>query len=372
MTTFVEVFDMGGHGPRAAIKDSIDMAGLPTRAGSRALADAAPARAHAQVVAGLLAAGYRLVGKANMHELAFGTTGINLWTGTPLNPHFPAYVPGGSSSGSAVAVAAGEADVALGTDTGGSIRIPAACCGIYGLKPSFGRVSRSGVMPAHSTLDCVGPMARDLDALVACMRAIDPGFGALPAVEGARIGLVDVSVSAPICAAVEAAVQASALPVTRIALGELDAAYQAGLVIINAESYAACHALLKTGLIGADVARRLQAAGTTTAAAVAEANEVRHRFTAQVDQALQACSVLALPTMADAPPLLGEAADTSKLVSMTSMVRPFNLSGHPAIAIPLPGPQGYPISLQLVAAHGQDELLCALARHIAHRINPTD
>ena len=106
MSVFVERLDLGGNGPRVGIKDSIDVAGSPTRAGSRALEQAAPADAHAEVVANLLAAGYHVVGKTNMHELAFGTTGLNHWTGTPLNPHFPAYVPGGSSSGTGVAVAA--------------------------------------------------------------------------------------------------------------------------------------------------------------------------------------------------------------------------------------------------------------------------
>ena len=144
MTLFVEKLDIGGAGPTVAVKDTIDIAGFPTRAGSRALDDAAPAAANAEVVQRLLDRAYHIVGKTNMHELAFGTTGINLWTGTPLNYHFPAYVPGGSSSGSAAAVAAGQAQLALGTDTGGSIRIPAACCGVFGLKPSFGRVSRQG------------------------------------------------------------------------------------------------------------------------------------------------------------------------------------------------------------------------------------
>ncbi|MEX5669531.1 amidase family protein, partial [Pseudomonas neuropathica] len=88
---------------------------------------------------------------------------LNAWTGTAANPRYPGYIPGGSSSGSAAAVAARLCDFALGTDTGGSVRIPAACCGVYGLKPTFGRVSRKGVMPAHSTLDCVGPLARDMD-----------------------------------------------------------------------------------------------------------------------------------------------------------------------------------------------------------------
>ena len=368
MIVFVEMLDLGGEGPRVAIKDTIAIAGFATRAGSRALDDAAPAAANAAVVERLLAAGYHIVGKANMHELAFGTTGLNAWTGTPLNVRFPDYVPGGSSSGSAVAVAAGLADVALGTDTGGSVRIPAACCGVFGLKPTFGRVSRDGVMPAHTSLDCVGPFADDMDALIGCMRAIDPSFGELPDTSGVTIGLVDVAARAEIRNAAEAAVAAGGFATGRVGLSEFVPAYDAGLVVINAETWAACGDLVATGRVGEDVARRLLAASKTTATDVQAAEQVRTAFTAQVDAALRSFPILALPTMADAPPLVAEAADTSKLVGMTSLVRPFNLSGHPAIAIPLPAGD-FPMSLQLVAAKGQDELLCAVARQIAGRLN---
>ena len=159
---FVEKLALGGGGLRVGVKDSIDIEGVPTRMACACYADAPPAERHAEVVRALLDAGCRIVGKTNMHELAYGVTGINRWTGTPINPRAPGRVPGGSSSGSAVAVAAGLVDFAVGTDTGGSIRIPAACCGVQGLKPSFGRVSRLGVHPAKSSLDCVGPFARDV------------------------------------------------------------------------------------------------------------------------------------------------------------------------------------------------------------------
>src|SRR5690606_8879821 len=150
----VSEFLLGGSGRRVAIKDSIDIAGYPTRSGSHAFADAPPATRHAHVVQAVLDAGWQIVGKTSLHELAFGVTGINDWSGTPVNPQAPDRVPGGSSSGSAVAVAAGLADIAIGTDTGGSVRVPAACCGIAGLKPTYGRVSRIGAQPAVSSLDC--------------------------------------------------------------------------------------------------------------------------------------------------------------------------------------------------------------------------
>lgn len=383
MTIFVQNLDIAARDaergptvaiPTVAIKDTIDVAGYPTRAGSRALADAAPAGDHAEVVTRLLDAGWRIVGKTTMHELAFGTTGINHWAGTPTNPLFPAFVPGGSSSGSAAAVAAGLADAALGTDTGGSVRIPAACCGVFGLKPSFGRVSRRGVLPGQTTLDCVGPFAATMERLVACMAAIDPSFGPLPDPSTLSIGLVAVEADPRFAAAVRRAVKACGLPLRDVRLSGMAAAYDAGLSVINAETWAACGSLVAGGLanslVGPDVAQRLLAASRTTADALEKAEAVRASFTAEVDALLETTPILAMPTMAGPPPLVADAADTSRLVGMTSLVRPFNLSGHPAIAIPLPPIDGAPASLQLVAAKGADERLCAVATLLAASAAP--
>ncbi|WP_042698235.1 amidase [Azospirillum sp. B506] len=380
MTIFVQTLDIAGDAadrdtlPTVAIKDTIDIAGTPTRAGSRSLDDAPPVPAHAEIVRNLLAAGWRIAGKTTMHELAFGTTGLNRWAGTAPNPKFPDFVPGGSSSGSAAAVAAGMVDASIGTDTGGSVRIPAACCGVFGLKPTFGRVSRQGVMPARSTLDCVGPFAADMGSLVACMAAIDPSFlpgsGPLPSIDGVAIGLLETDADAGLTAAVRAAVETAGLPVQPVRLTGMRAAFEAGLSIINVETWAACAALVETGLVGEDVAFRLRNAARTTVEEVARAEEVRTAFTAEVDALLDRVAVIALPTMAGPPPLVAEAGDTSRLVRMTTLVRPFNLSGHPAIAIPLAPVDGAPASLQLVAAKGADELLCAVATRIADRLPP--
>ena len=116
------------------------------------------------------------MGRTNLHELALGVTGVNPWFGTPVNPLDPALVPGGSSSGSAVAVATDEADVAYGSDTGGSVRIPSACCGTAGLKTTWGRIPLEGVWPLSPSFDTVGPMARDVAGLVAGMALLEPGF----------------------------------------------------------------------------------------------------------------------------------------------------------------------------------------------------
>ena len=153
MTTFITRYETSGPGVRLAVKDLIDMAGEPTTAGCRAVAErAVPADRDAVCLAGAREAGARIVGRTNLHELALGVTGVNEWYGTPVNPLDPSRVPGGSSSGSAVAVATDEADVAYGSDTGGSIRIPAACCGVAGLKTTWGRIPLAGCVAAGAQL----------------------------------------------------------------------------------------------------------------------------------------------------------------------------------------------------------------------------
>lgn len=371
MSTFISQFLLGGNGKRVAIKDSIDIAGHPTRSGSRAFAEAAPAAQHAEVVEAILAAGWQIVGKTNLHELAFGVTGINDWTGTPINPQAPDRVPGGSSSGSAAAVAAGLADIAIGTDTGGSVRVPAACCGIAGLKPTYGRVSRVGAHPLQSSLDCVGPFARTMDDLIAAMQVICPGFNAqgLPA-EGARVGFIEVDCDAHLQASLGAAADRAGWHRSSLFLSEFEAAFAAGLTVINFENWAALGHLTGQGLIGADVEQRLLAASRTTAADLAQAEKVRTRFTQQVDAALENFDVLLLPTLPSLPPTLVEARSASKAVAgMTPLVRPFNLSGHPALSVPVElDCGGLKVGLQIVGRKGADEQVCAFGAQLQQRM----
>ncbi|HVF31595.1 MAG TPA: amidase, partial [Acidimicrobiales bacterium] len=183
----------GGDGPRLAVKDAIDVAGAPTTAGCAAVADVAePAAADAPCVANARAAGARVVGKANLHELCFGTHGGNPWFGHPVNPLDPQRLVGGSSSGSAVAVAVDEADVGYGTDTGGSVRLPAACCGLVGLKTTFGRIPTDGVWPLSVSLDTVGPLARDVAGVVTGMGLLEPGFSVDGVAAGTVVGRVRI------------------------------------------------------------------------------------------------------------------------------------------------------------------------------------
>ncbi|WDD93148.1 amidase [Burkholderia sp. FERM BP-3421] len=367
MTGFIDTVTFGGPGPTIAIKDTIDIAGRPTRAASRALADAPPAAQHADVVRLLLDAGWQIAGKANMHELAFGMTGINDYTGTPVNPQDATRIPGGSSSGSASLVGLGAVDAALGTDTGGSIRGPAACCGVTGLKPTFGRVSRRGVAPAESTLDCVGPFARDIRMLAAAMAAIAPGFDrtlATTPVTDCTVAQVVVDADPAIAAALDAAIRAAGYRSRRIVLDDLRAAFDAGLTVINAETSRAFGHLVATGRLGADLDARLRTAATTTPATQAAAEVVRARFAAQVDFALRNADVLVLPTLPALPITLDEARSGVSVIAMSSLIRPFNLSGHPALSLPLPL-AGSPLKsgLQIVGRKGADEQVCAIAAH---------
>ena len=369
----IEEFSIGGDGLRVAVKDTIDIAGRPTRCGSRALADAAPAGRNAKVVDALLAAGCRIVGKANLHELAFGVTGVNAYTGTPPNPRFPGRIPGGSSSGSAAAVAAGLADFALGTDTGGSVRIPACCCGVHGFKPTFGRVNRRGVQPPASSLDCVGPFAATAAMLTRAMTIIDPTFSPETLDHTPCLGAVAVEASPDVAAAVDTALAASGAAVTPVALAGMKAAYAAGLTIINRENWQALGALVTSPAgeaIGPDVRSRLLAASATTNEAVAEAEAIRAAVSDEIDSALEGYDALVMPTMPDVPPRLEEASDARAAIRITALVRAFNLTGHPALTVPLMTADGLPAGLQLIGRKGDDARLCALAEWLEARLAP--
>ncbi|WP_355661117.1 amidase [Halomonas salifodinae] len=371
MTSVIEALALGRGPKRVVVKDTIDIAGHPTRAGSAALAEAPPARRHAEIVERTLSVGYRIVGKANLHELAFGMTGLNAWTGTPENPCFPEWIPGGSSSGSAAAVAAGLAEVGIGTDTGGSIRLPAACCGLYGLKPTFGRLDRRGVMPAATSLDCVGPIAADLEELIAFMAAVDPRF-VIPATQDLpRVARLDVAADDAIQAAVEECLTEASLPMTSATLGLLDEAYSAAMAVINRETFDACAAWRDDTRLGADVARRLRAAGETSDTELREAEALRRAFTREVDRLLETHDVLALPTLPHAPLTRAAAEAGEQDLTISALLRPFNLSGHPALTLPLVPRAGYPLALQLVGRRGDDAGLCRAARLLAGALRAT-
>ena len=358
---------MSGPGLRVAIKDLIDVAGLPTTAGSRAIAEqAVPAVADAACLSGLRAAMARgeacLAGKTNLHELAYGISGINAAFGTPVNPLDPLRVPGGSSSGSAVAVASGEADVSYGSDTGGSIRIPAACCGVAGLKTTWGRISLTGVWPLAPSMDTLGPMARDVAGLIAGMRLLEPGFS-LPAESGAAppprvVGRVVIGADPTIDQAVDAALAATGWEVIPVVLDGLDQATTAAMTVLDAEAWASdgVHVETAPDKIGRDVLARLRAASTITPAQLSSARVQAARWRATLSSLWDRVGLLALPTLLGFPPALDQSREMVRIRGLTS---PVNLAGVPALALPVPSGGPLPASIQLVGPPGGEEILLA-------------
>jgi amidase len=353
---------MEQHAPaglRLAVKDAIDVDGVPTTVGCAAVADrATPATADAACVGTARAAGAVVVGKTNLHELCFGTAGTNPWFGNPVNPLAPDLVPGGSSSGSAVAVAVDEADVALGTDTGGSVRIPAACCGVVGLKTTWGRVSVDGVWPLAPSLDTIGPIARDVEGIVAGMRLLEPGFAPAPAAARVigRVRFPGIDVDPAIDADIDAVLAAGGWEVVEIDVSALPFDDGGFPVVIAVEAWHANrHLFDHPERIGEQIRGRLEYAGTVDPGRMPAAIEQQATWQAEVRAAFERCEVLALPTLALDPPPVG--ADGV----VNALVHPWNFAGTPAISLPVGRRRPIPTSLQLVAPWGGEELLCATA-----------
>lgn len=365
MTTFLARLDPPtGDGPTLAVKDMIDVEGLPTTCGSRPIAaQATPATSDARCVATARAGGARLVGKTNLHELAFGGSGVNPYTGTPVNPLDPARIPGGSSSGSAVAVALGEAEVAFGTDTGGSVRTPSACCGTVGLKTTQGRIPLDGIQPLAPTMDTVGPMASTVAGVAVGMALLEPGFSPSggPASVLGRFRLPGV---APwIEDAIDRLLATAGIPLEDVELPGWDAADRAGTTVVFAEA-ARIHAelLARSGAdLGDEVRDRLEDGSRLTTDEYEAARNQAGTWRTEVDEALRRAPVIALAAIVDEPPPL----DDPLRISTRRPNVALNLSGHPALVLPVPrnlvGTGRLPTAVQLVAAHGGEELLVATA-----------
>jgi aspartyl-tRNA(Asn)/glutamyl-tRNA(Gln) amidotransferase subunit A len=365
-------------GSIVSIKDLFDVAGEPTRAGSKILADEAPpAAADAPVVRRLRAAGAVIVAKTNMTEFALGAIGANPHFGTPGNPRDRARVPGGSSSGAVVTVGDGMADIAIGSDTGGSVRIPAALCGITGFKPSRQRVPTAGAFPLSTTLDSIGPLA---NSVADCARAdaVMAGEDFVPLeplpLAGLRFGIaqgfplekLDAAVAAAFAAATERLEQAG-VRVTRETLPLLDDMRQVNAYggIVQPEACAIHRDRLKRRAADIDpnIRARIERGCAMTAADYIGMLYARERLVQAMERRLAGLDALIMPTSGIVAPTIAEVADpeifaarNAMLLRNTSIGNFFDLCG---ISLPLPAP--LPVGLMLLSRNGTDHALLRIA-----------
>jgi len=373
------------YGIPIAVKDLIDLQGWPTRAGSPQFFGNAPAGRDAFVVEKLKAAGANMLGKTHTHEIALGVTGINPHFGAVRNPHRLTHISGGSSSGSAAAVAAGMCLGALGTDTGGSIRIPAALCGVVGMKPSFGRVSTSGVLPLSWNLDHVGVLAgtvEDAAILLQVMAGydpLDPASSNLPVGDylshiddGARgwrvaqlAGEYLAESDAGVLNAFDEAVRVfSALGarLTPVEIPELRRAASANTHMLLADAAAFHRERLAAhpDWFGADVRQRLEAGQAQSAAEYSLARRAQSELKRHFESFFADYDLLILPTTASVAVPIEGLQSAEYAPRLTRFTAPFNLLGLPALTVPCGKLDGLPVGLQIVGpAWAEDRVLRA-------------
>jgi aspartyl-tRNA(Asn)/glutamyl-tRNA(Gln) amidotransferase subunit A len=368
------------HGIPIALKDLFATRGVRTTAGSRVYENFVP-DFDATVVERLHAAGAVMLGKLNMHEMAYGITSANPHYGPVRNPWNLEHSPGGSSGGSAAAVAANIAYMAMGTDTGGSIRIPAAFCGTVGLKPTYGRVSRHGVLPLGYSLDHMGPLTRSVRDAALTLNAIagrdakDPTSSRHPVVDfvpeegcsikGLRIGFpenffferLDPDVESAVRGAIARAESLGA-SVRPVRLPDVAALNVVARVVLLAEASAvATPALENRELFGGDVLALLDQGRLVPATDYINAQRLRRKMRCEFDRLWTGVDCLMAPTTPNTAPKIGDTkvrlggVDEDVRLATTRLVRCINALGYPALSLPcgLSG-SGLPIGLQIIGA----------------------
>jgi aspartyl-tRNA(Asn)/glutamyl-tRNA(Gln) amidotransferase subunit A len=356
--------DQPGAGVPVAIKDLLDTVGLTTTYGSALFADHVPA-VSAEAVQRLERAGYAVAGKTNLHEFAYGISSQNPHYGTVPNPAAPGRLAGGSSGGSAAAIAAGDVELALGSDSAGSIRIPAAWCGVVGFKPTYGLVSVEGCFPLAPSYDTVGPMASSVEGCEELLRALVPGFepAALESLEELEVGVAWLDLAEPLLR--ERVTEAAELfPRRREIELPLAPENRADFMLEVAD----VHRALFPGnedLYGDNVRGKIERCLRVTDGEAAAAERERAEYRERMAEAFEGLDLVLTPTVPFVPP----PADIDELElrgAGTSLTYPFSALGWPALALPCGAAEdGLPASVQLAAPADADARVLAAGRLLA-------
>lgn len=362
---------------RLAVKDLIDMKGEVTTAGSKYLADkGSPAARDAACLASARGSNVQIVGKTNLTEFALGTSGLNEYYGTPVNPLARFRIPGGSSSGSAVAVANGSADVAFGSDTAGSVRVPAACCGVFGLKTTYGLVPLEGVFPLSPRhLDTIGPLAKDVPRLVQGMELLSPGFSARYHAATASAGQIKIGrlyldgTNRDIDRAIDAALTAKGFRLIRLddqfkkLWGE---AQSNGTTIAEADGWLSDHRYLGKLGVSLTTTAAIQVGKVQLDTKYKAALRAREKWRQTLARVFTEVDLIAVPTLNALPPhkpLFGRSALFEARVLGLQNTVAVNYAGNPAVAIPIPfNGRRLPTSVQLIGPNFSEPKLVNAAR----------
>ena len=356
---FISASSEEGVGTVVAVKDLVDVAGMVTTAGGIIL-PREPAERDAPVIQAIRARGCVIVGKTNLHEFAFGVTSVNPHYGAVLNPHDPSRVAGGSSGGSAVAVAARMCDWAIGSDTGGSIRIPASLCGVVGFKPALGTIELTGVVPLSWSLDTLGPMAPDVAGAARAFSMMSRDTAAVDQLAKPRLAVPAgwvTGLDEPTDRAWR--LVSDGLPEVRFV--DRDPLFRNGLTIllVEAATYHRRWAGEFPEKYGADVLGHIRRGLGMLAVDFEEALRERPHLQAEAQHAMEDIDALLLPATAMVAPPVGAGDEVRE--PLARFTRPFNTTGQPVVALPAPVPRGgLPVGMQVVGRTNVDTLKAAL------------
>jgi aspartyl-tRNA(Asn)/glutamyl-tRNA(Gln) amidotransferase subunit A len=355
---FISISAEEGAGTVVAVKDLVDVAGMVTTAGGVILPNE-PAQHDAPVVQSIRKEGCVIVGKTNLHEFAYGVTSVNPHYGAVRNPHDPSRVAGGSSGGSAVAVAAGMCDWAIGSDTGGSIRVPASLCGVVGFKPALGTIDTSGVIPLSWSLDTLGPMARDVDAVARAFRMMAGEDVSMERVEKPRIA-VPAGWIAGLDEPTERAWRLVSQGLPEIEFVDRDLLFRTGLTIllVEAATYHRRWANEFPEKYGSDVLGHIRRGLGVLAVDFEEALRERPHLQQSAMHAMEGFDALLLPATAIVAPPVDSGNEVREPLSR--FTRPFNTTGQPVVTIPAPVRGELPVGMQVVGRTNAGALRAAL------------